>query len=194
VRDEVLENWSMDKRLFPFRKANRIFVLGNSGSGKTTFSRALAEQLGRPHLELDVVAFADVEGTRRPVDESIERVTAMPGFTGSPILEGCRADLVELFAAECDHLVWLDLPVADCIANARSRPWEPHEWPSRNARDGFLPRLVAFIEGYPEDAGPTGRPAHAKLFRHFAGVREVHRTRAHVEECSGQPGSHLNPR
>lgn len=33
----------------------RISVVGNSGSGKTTVARAIAEALGVPHLELDSV-------------------------------------------------------------------------------------------------------------------------------------------
>jgi adenylate kinase family enzyme len=33
----------------------RISVVGNSGSGKTTIARAIAEALGVPHLELDGV-------------------------------------------------------------------------------------------------------------------------------------------
>jgi predicted GNAT family acetyltransferase len=177
VADQVLTNWSLDRRLVPLTTTDRIFVVGNSGSGKTTFARALAERLGRPHLDLDAVAFSDQAGTRRPVEASVERLSSTPDFDARPVVEGCYADLVQALAGADDHLVWLDLPVAECVENARARPWEPHKWPSADAQDAFLPRLIGFIEGYPTDPTPTGRPAHAQLFSDFPGAREAHRVR-----------------
>ena len=177
VADQVLSNWSMERRLISPGDARRVFVIGNSGSGKTTFARGLAERLGRPHLDLDAVAFSDQADTRRPVEASVELLTATLGFDARPVIEGCYADLVQALADADDHLVWLDLPVAACIDNARARPWEPHKWPNADAQDAFLPRLIAFIEGYPTDPAPTGRPAHAQLFSDFPGAGEAHRVR-----------------
>jgi len=177
VADQVLTNWLMGKRLAPFAAADHVFVVGNSGSGKTTFARLLASALDRPHIDLDVVAFADQAGTRRPLADSLGRLQTQAGFTDRAVVEGCYADLVAALARPSDHLVWLDLPIAACVDNARARPWEPHKWPSADAQLAFLPRLIAFIEAYPDDPSPTGRPAHAELFQRFPGLREAHRTR-----------------
>jgi len=175
--DQVLSNWSMNKRLFPPEAARRVFVIGNSGSGKTSLAKQLADDLGRPRVDLDEVAFSDQLGTRRPVVESIELLRSTAALDARAVIEGCYADLVAALAGEEDHIMWLDLPISACVENARSRPWEPHKWPSAEAQDAFLPNLIAFIESYPSNPTPTGRPAHRALFREFPGVREVHRAR-----------------
>jgi adenylate kinase family enzyme len=137
----VLANWSMDQRLISLAGGARVFVIGNSGSGKTTFARGLAERLGRPHVDLDAVAFSNQVGTRRSVAESFELLSETPGFDDRSVVEGCYADLVQALARPDDHLVWLDLPVTACVENARARPWEPNEWPSAAAQDTEAHRL-----------------------------------------------------
>ena len=47
----------------------RVRVVGNSGSGKTTFGRALAQRLGVPHVELDAVLW-DAGWQWRDLDEA----------------------------------------------------------------------------------------------------------------------------
>lgn len=154
----------------------RVFVIGNSGSGKSTLARRLASRLQRAHIDLDGFAFLDQIGTRRPVADSLAQLEAIEGFDRA-VIEGCYADLVGAAAAPEDHLVWLDLSVSDCTANAEGRPWEPHKWPSREQQDAFLPNLLEFIARYPEDVAPTGRPAHAALYDSFPGTRERHDVR-----------------
>ena len=174
--DQVLGNWMMDKRLVAFAERGRVFVIGNSGSGKTTFASALAKRLGRAHIDLDEVAFSDQVGTRRPVAESVAMLASREGLA-SAVIEGCYADLVEALATEDDHLVWLALELEACVQNARYRPWEPHKWPTAAAQNAALPMLLDFIATYDERTDPTGRAAHERLFTGFVGTREKHRER-----------------
>lgn len=171
-----LERWRMDQRLRSFREARRVFLVGNSAAGKSTLAARLARALGRPRVDLDEVAFLDQQGTRRPLADSCALVEARPD-AATAIIEGCYADLIEALAGPRDHLVWLDLDLPRCLEHARARPWEPHKWPSAEAQDAFLPKLLAFIASYPERDDPTGRPAHAALFERFPGARERHDTR-----------------
>ena len=180
-RGVALSRWVMDRRLRSTDPARRVVVVGPSGSGKSTFAAALAAAEGRLHVDLDRVAFADQQGTRRPVEASLERLRA-EREDPRVVFEGCYADLAQALAGPEDHLVWLDLPVERCLEHARARPWEPHKWPSKAEQDAFLPHLEAFIRSYPDDPSPTGRAAHATLFETFPGARERHPEPPHPAE------------
>ena len=168
-----LPNATMDKRLCALGERGRLFVIGNSGAGKTTLAAALAEDLGRARVDLDEVAFLDQAGTRRPIADSLARLRGRSGLETAAV-EGCYADLIEAMATARDHLIWLDLDVAACQANARERPFEPHKWPSAEAQEAFVPKLLEFIAGYETSPDPTGRPAHRALFERFVGTKERH--------------------
>jgi len=176
----ALANWIMDKRTIALGDRGRIFVIGNSGAGKSTLAEALAERIGRSRIDLDEVAFVDQQGTRRAIGDALAMLREREGLEGA-IVEGCYADLIEALAATGDQLVWLDLTVAECIANAKARPWEPHKWPSAEMQDSFLPKLLDFIATYPASTAPTGRPAHAALFDTFVGTKEKHTERPALE-------------
>ncbi len=149
----------------------KVFVIGNSGAGKTTHAERLADELGVVHLDLDLFAFVDQTTTRRDVSSSVRRISdQLAGCDG--VLDGCYADIVEAMADETDTLIWLDTPVDECVERARMRPHEPHKWPTAEDQDAFLPELIEFIRSYPERTDSTGRAAHETLFRQFPGAKQ----------------------
>jgi adenylate kinase family enzyme len=87
----------------------RVSVVGNSGTGKSTLGRALAERLGVPHIELDQLNHQP--GWQERSVEELREVVA-------PLLEGDRwvvdgnyRDRVgDLVRARADTVVWLDYP------------------------------------------------------------------------------------
>jgi adenylate kinase family enzyme len=86
----------------------RVSVVGNSGSGKSTLARALAIQLGVPHIELDAIHH---QPGWQPLPAAefrsrVERVTA----TGSWVVDGNYSAVRDLVWARADTVVWLDLP------------------------------------------------------------------------------------
>lgn len=87
---------------------HRISVVGNSGAGKTTLARRLAEAMGIPHLELDSVFH---QPDWRPLDaESFrQRVAA---FTAGPswVVDGNYGAVRDIVWDRADTVVWLDPP------------------------------------------------------------------------------------
>jgi adenylate kinase family enzyme len=90
----------------------RVNVKGISGSGKSTFSRELAERLGVPYLEIDEIHHgpnwteASAEELQARVREFMAR--ALDGWVIDGNYESKLGDLV-LGAA--DKIVWLDPPL-----------------------------------------------------------------------------------
>ena len=91
----------------------RVNVKGISGSGKSTFSRMLAERLGVPYLELDAVNHVGpnwTEATPQELQASVREF--MAGAPDAWVIDGnYESKLGDLVADAADQIVWLDLPL-----------------------------------------------------------------------------------
>ena len=95
-------------------------MIGNTGSGKTTFSRALAEQLGGPHVELDALHWEP--GWREaPPKEFRRRVAAALESDGWVVDGNYRGRLGTSVLDRADVVVWLDLPLPTILWRVVSR-------------------------------------------------------------------------
>jgi adenylate kinase family enzyme len=85
----------------------RISVVGNSGSGKTTFARELGRILGVPHLELDSVFH---QPGWQPLDREAfrERVAAFT-WQQSWVVDGNYRAVRDIAWDRADTVVWIDL-------------------------------------------------------------------------------------
>ncbi len=85
----------------------RVWVVGNSGSGKTTVARTLAGRLGAPHVELDSINHQpgwiplEVDEFRQLVRE----VAAAETW----VIDGNYRAVGDLVWDRADTVVWLDL-------------------------------------------------------------------------------------
>jgi adenylate kinase family enzyme len=85
-------------------------VIGNTGSGKTSLSRALATKLDVPHLELD--AFNWQPGWKEAShDDFRSRVAAALETDGWVVDGNYRSRLGTYVLDRADLVVWLDLPL-----------------------------------------------------------------------------------
>ena len=149
---------------------SRIVIFGNSGSGKSTLAHSLCERHGLAHLDLDTIAWLpQPPPQRRPVAASQQDIDAFTGAYRAWVIEGCYSDLLALAAPSATDLIFLDLPVEDCIANARARPWEPHKYPSKADQDANLDMLIDWIGQYQSRQDDFSRAAHQQLFESFTG-------------------------
>lgn len=120
----------------------RILILGLPGSGKTTFARKLATQLGLPHFEADAV-FWDEKGRER----AEFRKSAGVWLSERPqwVAEGHYGKLRDLLDSRITHLVLLDYAYRTILI----------QWFARSLRTcdfGDLPWLTlkraSLIRGY----------------------------------------------
>lgn len=98
----------------------RVTVAGVSGSGKTTFSRALAARLGLPYVELDALHHGP-NWTEAPAEELRARVAAAPD--GWVVDGNYRHKLGDLVLGAADTFVWLELPLRVSLARLARRTW-----------------------------------------------------------------------
>ena len=97
----------------------RVWVVGNAGSGKTTTARTLAARLAVRHVELDAIYHQagwqplPVEDFRRLVAERL----AAPAWT----VDGNYSAVADLVLARADTVVWLDLPRSAVMRQLGSR-------------------------------------------------------------------------
>lgn len=148
----------------------QLFIFGNSGSGKSTLARRLALQRNVLHLDLDRFAWTATIGERRELKDSLAAIQAELGEQPA-VIEGMYSDLVEQLISPQDELIWLDLPLEDCIAHCKARPFEAHKWESAEAQNAFLPRLLEFLPDYYEVDTSIGRRAHEAVFAAFGGKK-----------------------
>jgi adenylate kinase family enzyme len=85
-------------------------VIGSTGSGKTTFARALAQKLGVPHVEIDAL-FWQPGWVMTSADELRAKVEAALGDGGWVVDGNYTSRLGTSVLDQADQVVWLDLPL-----------------------------------------------------------------------------------
>jgi len=157
----------------------KVLVFRNSGSGKSTYARALAEKEDLAHLDLDSIVW---EPEKVAVQRTTESVTAdLRRFIDSHeawVIEGCYGELVRAASAHCTLLVFLNQGVEACLANNAGRPWEPHKYASREEQDAMLRKLQDWVDGYYQRDDAWSYRAHRAIFDMFAGPKVEHRAAA----------------
>lgn len=152
----------------------RVVVFGNSGSGKSTLARQLAVADQLEHLDLDTLAWwPDPPPRRLPLALSRERVDAFTDAHERWVIEGCYADLIEMVLPLSTELMFLNIPVEDCIANAKRRPWERHKYASPEEQDANLPMLLEWIAQYPQRSDEFSLAAHEALYLAYPGKKTL---------------------
>ena len=117
----------------------KVLVFGNSGSGKSTYARALTAREGLPHLDLDTIVW---EPGKIAVQRSPESVAAsLKRFIDSHcawVIAGCYGELLRTASAHCTLMVFLNPGKDVCSANNLRRPWEPHKYASLELQNSML--------------------------------------------------------
>ena len=95
------------------------------------------------------------------------------------LIEGCYCDLLELVTTKADEVIFLNLPISTCIANAKKRPWEPHKYQSKEAQDANLKMLIDWISNYTYRNDTFSKAAHEKLYDEYQGKKIMYVSNKH---------------
>lgn len=153
---------------------SNILIFGNSGSGKSTLAKSMCGSQGLAHLDLDLLAWeATTPPQRKELSASKIEIEHFIKTNKSWVIEGCYTDLLELAAPYSSEIIYMNLPIASCISNAKSRPWEPHKYESKQAQDENLAMLIDWISRYEERDDTFSASAHQNFYNNYTGKKRV---------------------
>ena len=152
----------------------KVLIFGNSGSGKSTLAQKLCRTDRLSHLDLDTLAWQPTQPPeRQPLAQSAREIMAFIDSHEAWVIEGCYTDLLKVAAPFATEIIYMNLPVSACIANAKNRPWEPHKYASKAAQDKNLSMLIAWMGDYTKRNDTFSAAAHQAFYQEFSGSKRM---------------------
>ncbi|MFD0894074.1 hypothetical protein KBB96_02970 [Luteolibacter ambystomatis] len=158
----------------------RILVTGNAGSGKTTFARRVAAELGIPCHGLDPIVWQP-GWKKTPAQEKARRIAELI-TSDAWVIDGV-SDQVQ---ASADIVVFLDVPRWCCFLRVAKRNWRylfrsRPELPPGCPEIRIIPTLIRIIWNFPANVRPgilsqVGQAGEGRWFFHI-------RTAAGKDRC-----------
>jgi adenylate kinase family enzyme len=150
----------------------RIAIMGNSGSGKSTYAARLVAETGAALLELDGIVWELRKiAVARPADQVLADLAGFLAAHDAWVIEGCDGDLIEAVLPARPELIFLNPGAATCAANNRRRPWEPHKYGDPADQERMLPHLLAWVESYYTRDDPRSYAWHRRVFDGYDGPK-----------------------
>jgi adenylate kinase family enzyme len=157
-----------------------MIVIGNSGSGKTTFAMQVAGAGKCPHVDLDAVYWQDQIRLEKRVEPAAKRMVAELAAQPRWVIEGVYGWLADVAAPRATALIWLNLPWAECKAGLEARG--PEYSPSQAEYEA----LLAWAERYWTRDTPSSEAGHRRIFEAFSGWKVALSSRAEVAALAGR--------
>lgn len=150
---------------------HKVIIFGNSASGKSTLAKRYAKS-GLAHLDLDTLAWdMNPEPVRRDKSLSCKQIDEFTQKHNEWVIEGCYSDLLSHVMPNASQVIFMNLSVEQCIANAKQRPWEPHKYASKSEQDANLAMLIDWIRQYSHRDDEFSFVAHQALYAQFKGEK-----------------------
>src|SRR5215475_13747366 len=162
----------------------RVLVFGNSGSGKSTYARALAAREGLAHLDSDSIVWGvgepgKIAPGKIPVQRPDEAVAAsLRNFIDSHaswVIEGCYGELVRAASTHCTLLVFLNPGIDACLAHNLKRPWEPHKYASLELQNSMLGQRQKWVAEHYQRQDAWSYRFQREIFDALRGPQVEHR-------------------
>lgn len=118
----------------------KINVVGTSGSGKSTFARALAKALDHPYIEMDAIFWGP--NWYEPSDEVFFKDLQQALDQENWVLDGNYTRTTAIKWQNVDQVIWIDYSfirtVYQAVRRAFSRAFTQKElWPGTGNRESF---------------------------------------------------------
>jgi adenylate kinase family enzyme len=159
--------------LDPFKQ--RVVIVGNCGSGKSTVAGHLAELAHVPAIDLDLLHWeGNGHGIKRPetvARQLVHDAAAQPGW----VIEGVFGWLVEVAIPRATALIWLDIPWSACREGLLARGRR------RGGTEADFSALMRWAEAYWERQTPSSFDGHSRLFEGFPSTKRRLRDRQEIE-------------
>lgn len=130
-----------------------------------------------PRLSLDEIAWNDGPA-RKPLSESLELLAEFVTGNDEWVIEGCYGDLIEAALPHCTELRFLNPGVEVCVEHCQRRPWEPEKFPTPEAQNAMLARLIEWVREYDTRDDEYGLRRHRALFDRFTGKKREYSSAA----------------
>ena len=150
----------------------KIIIIGNSGSGKSTFAKSLQSQFKIPLLDLDTVAWKKSQSPQR--EELLNSKMLIDDFIAQNsqwVIEGGYSDLMEYALKDTTKVIFLNPGVETCIENCRNRPFESHKYKSIQEQNSNLEMLIEWVDDYYKRDDSFSYTAHRSFFESFSGEK-----------------------
>jgi len=122
--------------------AERILIIGNSGSGKTWLGRALSVKMNLPLFHMDAIRWDkggyEIRRSAAEIKKDLDDITQQKQW----ILEGVFGKMAKECLPFSTTLIWLDLPWEDCKQNLLSRGPQFETVLSPSERETALDKLI----------------------------------------------------
>jgi len=90
---------------------NRFFIIGASGSGKSTVATSIADHFGIPHYDLDDIYWEKKYTVKRSQNEQFQLASEL-AQKDSWVIEGIYTDFTDEILKRATYVVWLDLKLS----------------------------------------------------------------------------------
>ena len=129
----------------------KIMIVGSPGSGKSHFSRKLAEITGISVYHMDMI-YHNPDRTTNPREYLNERVREIFA-NDSWIIDGTYLGTIEMRLKECDTVFYLRLSVEECLKGVTGRIGQPRSdmpWTEEEAD----PEFIEYVRNFEYDQKP----------------------------------------
>lgn len=107
------------------------------------------------------------------MSESAAEIEAFVAQHRDWVIEGTYGDLIEIAVPHAEEIRFLNPGVEACVANCRSRPWEPEKYATQAEQDAMLEFLIDWVRQYDQRTDEYSLSRHRAIYDAFEGPKKM---------------------